>query len=238
MATVTAIMAELKRKGSEKTRRIYVNHGMAPGRVFGVSVADMKVIAKSIKGQQELACELLGTGNLDAMYLGGMVANGKTVTGRQLSQWLNDGTGLQMVTEYTIPWLAVEHAQAREPALKWIGSKKEHVAAAAWCTYGGLVATKPDTELDLDEIRGLLDRVVKEIDGARNRVRFCMNNFVISVGGYVKALLPQAKAAAKKIGAVKVEMGDTSCMVPLATEYIEKIERMGRVGKKRKTMRC
>jgi hypothetical protein len=54
----------------------------------------------------------------------------------------------------------------------------------------------------------------------------------------VKPLLPQAKAAAQKIGAVSVDMGDTACQVPLASAYIEKIERAGRIGKKRKTMRC
>ena len=37
---------------------------------------------------------------------------------------------------------------------------------------------------------------------------------------------------------VSVDMGETACKVPLATEYIEKIERLGRVGKKRKTIKC
>jgi hypothetical protein len=54
----------------------------------------------------------------------------------------------------------------------------------------------------------------------------------------VKPLLGKAKAAAKKLGTVKVDMGETECKVPLALAYIEKIEGMGRVGKKRKTMRC
>jgi hypothetical protein len=62
--------------------------------------------------------------------------------------------------------------------------------------------------------------------------------FVISVGGYVKPLLKQAKAAARQIGTVSVDMGDTACKVPLATAYIEKMEAAGRIGKKRKTMRC
>jgi len=37
---------------------------------------------------------------------------------------------------------------------------------------------------------------------------------------------------------VSVEMGETACKVPLATEYIAKIEAAGKLGKKRKTMRC
>ena len=84
----------------------------------------------------------------------------------------------------------------------------------------------------------MLDRVVREIHTAPNKVRYLMNSFVISVGGYVKPLTKQAKAAATKIGEVTVDMGDTACKVPSATAYIEKIEKMGRVGKKRKTMKC
>ena len=47
-----------------------------------------------------------------------------------------------------------------------------------------------------------------------------------------------AKLAAKTIGTVKVDLGDTACRVPKATEYVEKIEAAGRTGKKRTTMRC
>jgi hypothetical protein len=92
--------------------------------------------------------------------------------------------------------------------------------------------------LDLAEIEKLLATVVKEIGGAQNRVRYNMNAFVIAVGAYVKPLLKQAKAAAKQIGDVSVDMGETSCKVPLATAYIAKMEAASRVGKKRKTVRC
>jgi hypothetical protein len=61
---------------------------------------------------------------------------------------------------------------------------------------------------------------------------------VIAVGAYVKPLSAKAKRAAKAIGVVSVDMGDTACKVPLATEYIAKIEAAGRVGKKRKTAKC
>ena len=64
------------------------------------------------------------------------------------------------------------------------------------------------------------------------------SSFVIAVGAYVKPLLKQAKQAAKKIGTVTVDMGDTACKVPVAADSIQKIEGMGRVGKKRKTIKC
>ena len=236
--TATSILATLKSKGKENTRKIYSRHGIDPNRVYGVSTADLKLIAKTIRGQQDLACQLMGTNIMDAMYLAGMVADGAKLTAAQLNEWLAAAEGLQMISEYTVPWLAVEHPKARELALKWMKSKKEHIAAAGWCTYGGIVALQPDAALDLAEIQSLLDLIVLQVHTAPNRVRHTMNLFVISVGGYVKPLNKQAKAAARLIGPVQVNMGETACKVPLATEYIAKIEAAGRLGKKRKTMRC
>jgi hypothetical protein len=143
-----------------------------------------------------------------------------------------------MISEYTVPWVTVDNAEGRSLANAWIGSKKESIAASGWCSWSGLVATRPDDALDMVEIEGLLGRVVKGIDAAQGRERYTMNNFVISVGCYVKPLLAKAKGAAREIGEVSVEMGETACKMPLATAYIGKVEAMGRVGQKRKTIRC
>jgi 3-methyladenine DNA glycosylase AlkD len=236
--TVAAILADLKSKGKESTRKIYSRHGMDMDRVLGVSTADMKAIAKAIRGQQELALELYKTEIMEAMYLAGMVADGAKMTREQLNEWAEGAEGLQMISEYTVPWVTVENAHARALALKWIKSKKEHVSAAGWSTWCGLVAILPDEALDLGEIEGLMAEVVKGIGKAPNRVRYTMNTFVISVGGYVKPLLKQAKAVAKQLGAVNVDVGETACNVPVATAYIEKMIAAGKWGKKRKTMRC
>ena len=144
----------------------------------------------------------------------------------------------QMISEYTVPWVAAESSDGRALAVKWLDSKKAHVAACGWSTYGGIVATTADEDLDLTEIKVLLKRVEQEIGAAPNRVRYTMNGFVIAVGAYVKPLMKQAKATAKKLGKVSVDMHGTSCKVPVALDYIAKIEGMGRVGKKRKTIRC
>ena len=230
------VMTELKKKGSAQTRKIYGKHG-APENMFGVKVADMKTIAKKIKGDQELALELYSTGNSDAMYLAGIVADGSQMTKTQLNDWAKAATWY-MVSEYTVPGVAHEHPKARELANKWIKSKAPHIAAAGWSTYAGVVTTTEDSDLDLAEIKSYLQKIEKEIHDVPNRVRYTMNGFVIAVGGYVKPLIKQAKTTAKKIGKVQVDMGETSCKVPLATDYIAKIESAGKVGKKRKTIKC
>ncbi len=236
MNTVAEVMTELEKKGSETTRKTYARHG-APNEMFGVKIADLKTIAKRIKGNQELACELYDTGNVDAMYLAGIVADGSQMSKKQLDSWAKAATWGNL-SGYTVPGVASESTYARDLAMKWIRSKKESIATSGWNTYAGIVATRPDKELDLAEIKELLDHVVNEIDAAPNDVRYTMNGFVIAVGTYVKPLLKKAQRAAKSIGVVSVDMGDTACKVPLASAYIEKIETAGRIGKKRKTIKC
>jgi hypothetical protein len=142
------------------------------------------------------------------------------------------------VAEYSVPGVVTESPHARDLAVKWIRSKRPSISSIGWNTYAGIVAMLPDDQLDLAEIKEFSNQVVRQIDGSSPRVRYTMNGFVISVGSYVKPLLKQAKATAKKLGVVEVDMGDTACKVPLATAYIDKVEGMGRVGKKRKTMKC
>lgn len=238
MPTLSSVMTALKTKGKESTRKIYSRHGMPLDRVLGVSAADMKLIAKTNKGQQALALELYATGIMEAMYLAGMIADGSKMSRKQLNDWAERADGMQMIAEYTVPWVTVESEHARELAVEWIGSKKESVAAAGWCAYAGLISMKPDDELDQKEIEGLLERIVREIGKSQNRVKYTMNGFVIAVGSFVKPLARQAKAVAKQIGAVEVNLGETACKVPLATDYIAKVEAAGRVGRKRKTIRC
>lgn len=238
MITRKSLMDELKAKGNEKTRATYVRHGMPMERTLGVSVADLKVVAKRIKGQQDVACQLYETGFMEAMYLAGLVADGKQMTRKQLQAWADGAAGMPMISEYTVPWVTIENDHGLELAREWIKSKKEHVASSGWCSFSGMVATREDDTLDLGEIEKLLGTVVKEIKGARNRVRYTMNGFVIAVGSYVKPLLAEAKAAAKRIDVVNVDVGDTACKVPVATDYIAKMEAAQKIGKKKKTVRC
>ncbi|NNE65246.1 MAG: DNA alkylation repair protein [Pyrinomonadaceae bacterium] len=237
MKQVSQVISALKEKGNPARIKTFEKHGAPADKLFGVSVADMKVIAKKIKGEQELALELYETGNCDAMYLAGMVADGAQMTKKQLDSWARKASW-EMISEYTVPGVATENKKhTRDLALKWMKARKETVASAGWATYAGYLAVTSDEDLDFKEIRSLLKRVEKEIDEAPNRVKYTMNGFVIAVGSWVVPLMNAAKATAKKLGKVDVDMNGTSCKVPLATEYIEKVEKMGRAGKKRTTMK-
>jgi len=233
--TADEIIAELKPLGKEGYKRILANHGIKEP-MFGVSVAELKKFQKRIKRDYQLALDLFDSGIYDAMYLAGLIADDKKMSKRDLQRWADKG-GKSMCS-FTVPWVAAESNHGREMALKWIDSNKESVAAAGWATLTSLVAIKEDDELDLDELKQLVKRVEKSIHGAPNCVRYAMNNFVISVGCYVKPLSEIALKTAEKIGKVSVDMGNTDCQVPFAPDYIRKVKARGTVGKKRKTCKC
>lgn len=92
--------------------------------------------------------------------------------------------------------------------------------------------------MDIDEIRLLLNQVKATIHKERNRVKYVMIGFVISVGSYVSALTEEAKQVAEHIGKVQVDVGNMACKVPLAEQYITKVEVKNRIGIKRKTCIC
>ena len=222
--------------GSEQTKKTFLRHG-AREPYFGVKVGDMKTIVKRVKKDHALSLALYDSGNSDAMYLAGLIADEKKISKSDLQHWVEKAYWY-MISEYTVAWVASESPYGWELALEWIESDREQTATAGWATLSSLCTIKPDSTLDLDHLRRLLDRVAETIHHSPNRVRYTMNSFVMSCGICVVPLSDYAIGIAEKIGAVYVDVGDTSCLVPLAMSYIQKAKENGKLGNKKKMARC
>lgn len=231
---VSEVLKELESYGDERTRNTHMKHG-AKEPLFGVKVADLKKILKKTKKDHKLSLALFETGNSDAMYLAGLMADEKQISKDDLNRWVKAAYWYYL-SEYTVPWLAAESSYGFELGLEWIRSKEETVASAGWSTLSNYASI--NESLDLETYASLLDEVAEKIPNAQNRVKYTMNGFVIAIGCYIPELTQKAKETAEKIGKVKVFMGDTSCKVPLALDYIKKVEGQNRIGKKRKMARC
>ena len=77
--TVSSILKELESLGSESYRRTMMNHG-ARDPIFGVKISELQKIRKRIKKNYRLALDLFDTGNYDAMYLAGLIADDAKMT--------------------------------------------------------------------------------------------------------------------------------------------------------------
>ena len=228
------VLIELESYADQRTKSTHMKHG-AKEPLFGVRVADLKKILKKTKKDHKLSLALFETGNSDAMYLAGLMADEKQITKDDLNQWVK-GAYWYYLSEYTVPWIAAESPYGFELGLEWIRSKEESVASAGWSTL--LNYASINDALDLETYASLLDEVAEKVQDAQNRVKYTMNGFVIAIGCYIPELTQKAKEIAEKIGKVNVFMGDTSCKVPLALDYIKKVEDKDRIGIKRKKARC
>lgn len=234
--TADEIVKQLRPMGKDSYKKVLLNHGIKEP-IFGVKIEDLKKIQKKVKTDYRLALDLFETGIYDAMYLAGLVADDERMTKRDLQNWVTKATSTG-ISEYTVPWVAAESLHGRELALEWIDSSKESVASSGWATLSGLVAITDDADLDLAELKQLLQRVQKTIHQQPNRVRAVMNGFVIAVGSYVAALTDMAMQIGAKIGPVTVDVGGTACKTPYSPDYIQKVQKRGSIGKKRKTTKC
>src|SRR5580658_4909617 len=235
--TAKEILEELKPLGRESYKRVLVNNHGIKEPCFGVSVSELKKFQKRIKKDYQLALDLYDTGNYDAMYLAGLIADDARMTRQDLQRWA-DKAYARALAGATVAWVAAGSPHAWEMALKWIESTKNLVAATGWATLSSLVSIKDDAELDLPELKRLAQRVERTIQEAPDQARCQMNGFLIALGTYVQPLTEFALQTGEKIGPVTADLGDNSCQIPFAPDYIRKVQKRGGIGKKRKSAKC
>jgi len=211
-------MAALEKAGTAQNRKVYPRHGIG-GEMFGVSFAALRALAKSIKSDHGLARELWATGNHDARMLATMIADPARSTARELESWAKDLDNYVLTDSFS--GYAANTPFARALAKTWSGATGEWVGRAGWRLYAYLAmdaAGLPDAEFE-----ALLARIERDIHASKNRVRDAMNGALIAIGGRNPGLTKKALDAAKRIGAVDVDHGETGCKTPDAAAYIARM---------------
>lgn len=234
--TASEVMEALEALGNPGTKKTLTRHG-AKEPFFGVKIGDMKKLVRKIKKDHDLALKLYETGNSDAMYFAGLIADKDRMTKKQLNDWMSKAYW-SLLSENIVAQTAADTQHGWSLGIQWIESKDQKIAAGGWSTLSNCLSVWPNEDLDTVKIVALLELVGADIHAAANRVRYAMNGFVIAAGSYIPELSEKAMKIAKHIGKVEVEMGGTACKVPLAEGYIEKVINAGRLGKKRKEARC
>lgn len=230
------IMNELEKMSTEQTKKTFMRHG-AVEPIFGVKIGDLKKLTKYVKKDHQLALDLYDTGVSDAMYLASMAIDPKKMSKEKLQEWAQKASW-DMISECAVGSVAAMSEYALELANSWIKSEKELICCAGWSTYINFLSITPDEDIDCREVLELLNFIEKNIHNSSNRVRYNMNNFVIASGTFVVSIHNDAFITAEKIGRLDIDMRDTSCKVPYAPDYLEKVALMERVGKKKKSCRC
>lgn len=212
-----SLLKELESLGSAQTRKTYCRHGVDTPQ-FGVSYKSFGMLKKRLKVNHPLALELWATGNHDARVLATMIADVGALTAAQAESWVKD-VGNAPITD-ALAGLVCRSRVARQKAEKWMRSKKEWIGRAGWQVLARLALD--DKKLDDDYFAAYLPTIEAGIHTAKNRTRDAMNMALIAIGVRSASLRKLALSAAKRIGKVEVDHGDTNCKTPDAAAYIAK----------------
>lgn len=223
--SLAEVMRTLEKAGSEQTRKTYARHG-ATGPMFGVLFGELFKLMKAIDVDHELALQLWATGNVDARNLAMKIADPQALTPAELDRWALENP-MRMCGLY-IATLAAEGPHARTTLRRWLGSSDERLRAMGWTLLGRL--SDLDESFPEDELLRRVEEIAKTIHSAPSDLRHDMNRTLITIGGRSPALRKAVLAAAKRIGTVTVDHGDTACKTPDAMETVEKM--WARSGKK------
>jgi 3-methyladenine DNA glycosylase AlkD len=215
--TKTEAMKELEANGSAQTRKTYRRHGI-PGEMFGVSYAVLGKMKKKIKVDQPLAEQLWATGNQDARILATMIADPATISVRTLSSWAGDLDCRHLAAALSNVAAATPFAQKQME--KWTAARDEMIGCAGWHTLASI--SRQDNGLPDPYFEKHLKTVETKIHSSKNWVKYAMNNALINIGVRNPKLEKKAIAAAKRIGEIEVDHGDTGCKTPDAASYIKK----------------
>ncbi|EPD53280.1 hypothetical protein HMPREF1210_01011 [Paenisporosarcina sp. HGH0030] len=230
------VMQELEALGKERTKKIYLSNG-AHEPLFGVATGAMKPIAKKIRINQHLADELYSTGNYDAMYFAGIIADPKAMTETDFDRWM-DAAYFYMLSDYVVAVTLSESDIAQDVADKWIASGQELRMSAGWSCYCWLLGNRIDNEFSESKISNMLDLVKNKIHDSPERTKSAMNNFLYTVGTSYLPHHEKAVETAKAVGTVEVKRDKKKSSILNAYESIQKEIDKGRLGFKRKHVRC
>lgn len=143
-----------------------------------------------------------------------------------------------MISDFIVAVTLAETDIAFTVADRWIDSGKELTMSAGWSCYEWLLGTRKDSQFSRDKLMAMLDRVRGSIHTQPNRTKYAMNNFIISAGISYLPLHEEAKKIAQEVGTVDILMGQKLCRTNSAIEYIQDAADKGRLGFKRKNVRC
>jgi hypothetical protein len=110
--------------------------------------------------------------------------------------------------------------------------------SAGWSCYCWLLGNRQDCEFSTSKILDMLNLVRNSIKESPDRTKASMNNFVYTVGISYLSLHENAVQVSKDIGIVEVKRENKSALLLNAYESIQAEIKRGKLGFKRKYVRC
>lgn len=212
--TLNEILNQLKALGNETTRAHNTKNGAGDNQ-FGVKHGDIRMLAKKIGSDHELAMPLWKTGNVDAQLLAILLINPKNLSAREMDRLVRSVT-FAWVADWLNSYVVKQHPDKETLRQKWMATDHRWAARAGWSLTTGRVAKSPEG-LDLP---ALLDRIESEMGNADPVVQWTMNSTLAEIGIHFPKLRKRAIAIGEKLGIYRDYPVSKGCTSPFAPIWI------------------
>ena len=193
---VLTILAELRGMGSERDRAGMARYGINVENAFGVSVYELRKVAKRLGTDHDLALALWATGNHEARLLACFVDDPAAVTAEQIEAWARDFDSWDICDQATTSLFDLTpHAWPK--AVEWAERDEDWIKRAGFALMAGLgVHDKTATDRAFVRLLPLIERGASD---DRNFVKKAVNWALRNIGKRNRALNAAAVACSRRI---------------------------------------
>ena len=219
--TLDATLKNLNALGNEKVRAHNTKHG-ASANQFGVARGDIRVLAKKIKTNHELALALWETGNIDAQFLAILLIKPTALSAVAMDQMVRSVTFVE-VADWLHSYVVKLHPDKETLRQEWMATDHPMAARAGWSLTAGRVAKTPEG-LDLP---ALLDRIESDMAHAAPEVQWTMNSTLAGIGIHFPKHRKRALAIGETLGIYRDYPCSKGCTSPFVPIWITAIVSRG-----------
>jgi 3-methyladenine DNA glycosylase AlkD len=215
-------LEQLKALGDEKRRAHNTRRGAGDNQ-FGVKHGDIRMLAKKIKIDHELAGSLWETGNVDAQLLAILLLKPGDLPAEEVDRMVRTIT-FEHVADWLTSYIVRLHPDKEALRQRWMAADDPWAARVGWALTAERVARSPEG-LDLP---GLLDRIETEMSSADPLVQWTMNTTLAEIGINFPNLRKRAIATGETLGIYRDYPVSKGCTSPFAPIWInEMVSRQG-----------
>jgi 3-methyladenine DNA glycosylase AlkD len=196
MPTVEEILGKLQAKARPDQVEGMARYGMAADNRMGVSVPDMRTIAKEAGKDHRLALELWQTGIPEARIVAALVDEPKELTESQMEDWVKDLNSWDVCDQVCMN-LFDRTPLAWRKVVDWSEREEEYVKRAAFSLLACLAWH--DKKAEDDRFIQLLPVIQRAATDERNMVKKAVNWALRHIGKRNARLNQAALAAAQQI---------------------------------------
>jgi 3-methyladenine DNA glycosylase AlkD len=213
--TLNETLKQLNALGNEKTRTHNTKYG-ASNNQFGVKHGDIRVLAKKIKTNHELALALWKTGNIDAQLLATHLIKPKDLSAKEMDRMVRSVT-FAHVADWLHAYVVKQHPDNETLRQEWVATDDRWAARTGWSLTAERVVKSPEG-LDLP---ALLDRIESEMGDTDPVVQWTMNSTLAEIGIHFPELRKRAIAIGETLGIYRDYPVSKGCTSPFAPIWIK-----------------